>query len=136
MISISTSVQSGFEFCWFACDFDLELILIIDIYSVNKNADVRECFEAYEYAACRVLGACPHMDSDACPVGYVADLRHEFLELRRPGVLEGVYAFRNEVIRVLKRVIREGAVRVEGERYLSCHGSRLSPLASRLSPFV
>ena len=116
MISISTPVQSGFEFCWFACDVDVEFFIFVKfINSVDKNADVREGFEAYEYAACGVLGACPHMDSDACSVGYLAYLRHEFFELRRPCVLEGVYAFRNEIVRVLERLIREGAVWVEGE---------------------
>ena len=115
-----TEVQSGF---WFACDFDLELILIINVYSVDKNADVRECFEAYEYAACGVFGSGAHVDSDACPVGYVADLRHELFELRRPCVLEGVCALRNEEVRVLERLIREGAVRVEGEGQRAMNGT-------------
>ena len=120
MTSISTSVQSGF---WFACDFDLELILIINVYSVNKNADVRECFETYEYAACGVFGSGAHMDSDACPVGYLAYLRHELFELRRPGVLEGVNPFGTEVVGVLERLIREGAVRVEGEGKRAMNGT-------------
>ena len=130
MISISTSVQSGFEFCWFACDVDVEFFIVVQfINSVDKNADVCEGFEGYQYAARGVFGSGAHVDSDACPVGYLAYLRHEFLELRRPGVLEGVRAFRNEVVRVLERLIREGAVRVEGEGKRAVNGFPLWFLA-------
>ena len=42
------------------------------------------------------------MDPDAGAVGYVNEFGEELLELGRPSALDGVRAFRNEVVGILK----------------------------------
>ena len=42
------------------------------------------------------------MDTDAFPIGHVADERHEFLETWRPSEVEGVRSGRDEEVGVFK----------------------------------
>ena len=111
MISTRTVVQSLSLF-----DFDVELLIFVIFFgAVNKFFDVFQRLVVDEYAAFGVVGACAQMDADAFSVGYVANLGHEFFELRRPCQSQRIRAGRDEVVAVLEGVIRQGFVRVEGD---------------------
>ena len=78
-------------------------IVFKDIYLVKQSVEVCHAVHVEQDAASGVFGERAAVYPDAGSVGYVDEFGEELFELGRPCALDGVRAFWDEVVGVLKR---------------------------------